>query len=253
MSQNYPDNWDSRRKRVYRRDDYTCQNCGLEGGPRGNATLHAHHIVPKSKGGEHKLSNLQTLCENCHNAVHNDVQAPTSKKQRSGKSSQTQQKKIPNPFKKCPICGVEEVSHHPSANETLQCTHCWSTLTKAKSDRLELRVGPRGHQGTVGPFSPRENGLTLLPENWQLLSKEITLEHIDLEELQGHSDKWAKNHEKTNHLGIIVGIILSIWGVFTVSIRVLLGAIISIIVIQSIGRIYTKKKMVRKEPPAIDE
>ncbi len=66
----YPSDWDSRRKEVYRRDNYTCQNCGVKGGPKGGAELHAHHIVPKSKGGTHQLSNLKTVCSQCHNAIH---------------------------------------------------------------------------------------------------------------------------------------------------------------------------------------
>lgn len=66
----YPSDWDSRRKKVYRRDDYKCQNCGDEGGPNGDIELHAHHIVPKSEGGSDNLSNLATLCYECHNAVH---------------------------------------------------------------------------------------------------------------------------------------------------------------------------------------
>lgn len=66
----YPDDWDQRRRNVYRRDDYTCQNCGIRGGKHGNAELHAHHVVPKSKGGVHDDSNLVTLCDGCHDAVH---------------------------------------------------------------------------------------------------------------------------------------------------------------------------------------
>jgi len=75
---NYPPDWDSRRRRVYRRDNYTCTNCG-GGGDQGNAELHAHHVVPISKGGSHELSNLTTLCKRCHNSIHhNDVMAPTA-------------------------------------------------------------------------------------------------------------------------------------------------------------------------------
>ena len=66
----YPADWDARRKKAYRRDDYTCQNCGAEGGPHGDVELHAHHIIPKSRGGSHSLNNLTTLCYECHNAVH---------------------------------------------------------------------------------------------------------------------------------------------------------------------------------------
>jgi len=85
MPKDYPSDWGSRRKQVYKRDDYTCQNCGATGGSKGDNELHAHHIVPKSSGGVHDLSNLKTLCEDCHQAVHTSVDAPTS-----GRGSKTQ-------------------------------------------------------------------------------------------------------------------------------------------------------------------
>jgi len=76
---NYPADWDSRRRKVYRRDNYTCQNCGARGGSFGDAELHAHHGVPVGKGGSHKLSNLTTYCKKCHQAIHaNDKIAPTA-------------------------------------------------------------------------------------------------------------------------------------------------------------------------------
>jgi len=77
MSREYPSDWNSRRKAVYQRDNFTCQNCGRRGGPHGNYELHAHHIVPKSKGGTHRKSNLKTLCKQCHNAIHGNKPAPT--------------------------------------------------------------------------------------------------------------------------------------------------------------------------------
>jgi len=77
MRNEYPSDWNRRRKRVYRRDDYTCQNCGRRGGPYGNAELHAHHIVPKGNGGTHRLSNLKTVCKDCHAAIHGRKIAPT--------------------------------------------------------------------------------------------------------------------------------------------------------------------------------
>ncbi|WP_211313653.1 HNH endonuclease [Halarchaeum salinum] len=76
MSNGYPPDWNRRRKKVYQRAGYTCQNCGQRGGPKGNAELHAHHIVPKSKGGSHSLSNLKCLCKRCHNAIHGNRRAP---------------------------------------------------------------------------------------------------------------------------------------------------------------------------------
>ncbi len=78
-TRDYPDDWDRRRQEVYRRDDYQCANCRRRGGPHGDIELHAHHIVPKSRGGVHELSNLITVCEACHTAVHNrDAVAPTA-------------------------------------------------------------------------------------------------------------------------------------------------------------------------------
>lgn len=75
---NYPSDWDTRRKEVYKRDGHECQNCGRSGGPTGNVDLHAHHIVPISNGGTHSKTNLKTMCRECHNAIHGDVQAPTA-------------------------------------------------------------------------------------------------------------------------------------------------------------------------------
>jgi len=77
MTPGYPDDWDSRRRKVYKRDGYACQNCGARGGSNGNTELHAHHIVPKSKGGTHKKQNLITVCRDCHAAIHGNGTAPT--------------------------------------------------------------------------------------------------------------------------------------------------------------------------------
>lgn len=87
----YPSDWDQRRKSVYRRDNFTCQNCGRKGGPHGNAELHAHHIVPKSKGGSHKQSNLVTICKDCHNAIHTQSVAPSSTMRGSNDVEEVQQ------------------------------------------------------------------------------------------------------------------------------------------------------------------
>jgi hypothetical protein len=67
----YPEDWDKRRRKVYQRDNYRCQNCKQGGGPNGKAEVHAHHIVPVERGGTHKLDNIVTLCSRCHSLVHN--------------------------------------------------------------------------------------------------------------------------------------------------------------------------------------
>jgi hypothetical protein len=51
------------------------------GGRFGDAELHAHHGVPRSKGGTDKISNLTTYCRDCHHAIHHkNKKAPTATK-----------------------------------------------------------------------------------------------------------------------------------------------------------------------------
>jgi 5-methylcytosine-specific restriction endonuclease McrA len=64
-SNQYPLDWDELRRRVYERDNHTCSNCG-----RSGVALHAHHIVPLSRGGSNSINNLKTLCEDCHKLIH---------------------------------------------------------------------------------------------------------------------------------------------------------------------------------------
>ena len=52
------ENWETLRKHVYKRDDYSCRLCGARGGIHGDTELHAHHIKPKMSGGQDRLENL---------------------------------------------------------------------------------------------------------------------------------------------------------------------------------------------------
>ena len=56
----------SRREAILHRDNYTCQVCGKK-----HVRLEVHHVIPRSKGGTDDENNLITLCEDCHEAVHN--------------------------------------------------------------------------------------------------------------------------------------------------------------------------------------
>lgn len=49
---------------VLRRDNFKCVICGRTS--QDGAFLHVDHILPIARGGETKLDNLQTLCENCN-------------------------------------------------------------------------------------------------------------------------------------------------------------------------------------------
>jgi hypothetical protein len=51
-------------QRVRIRDKYKCRCCKLR------RELHGHHVVYRSQGGDDIESNLLSLCDPCHEAVH---------------------------------------------------------------------------------------------------------------------------------------------------------------------------------------
>ena len=66
------------RQYVLHRDGYTCQCCGTHD---NNIKLHVHHIESCQTGGD-APSNLITLCEHCHKALHKGkLELPKGKKQ----------------------------------------------------------------------------------------------------------------------------------------------------------------------------
>jgi len=76
----YPDDWQERRERVFRRDGYRCRRCGARGRQiGGRATLHAHH----QNGRSHDISNLVTLCGNCHADVEDNDEVRDRRDRRS--------------------------------------------------------------------------------------------------------------------------------------------------------------------------
>jgi len=50
--------------KAHKRDDFTCQKCGLE--DKEMIKIEAHHIIPLCFGGKDDLNNLITLCFDCH-------------------------------------------------------------------------------------------------------------------------------------------------------------------------------------------
>ncbi|QSG16328.1 HNH endonuclease [Halapricum desulfuricans] len=67
---NYSANWSSLSDQTKERDGWGCQKCGAEGGKNGTVKLQAHHIIPKSEGGQDQKSNLITVCAKCHEEIH---------------------------------------------------------------------------------------------------------------------------------------------------------------------------------------
>lgn len=60
-------NWQKKRLEILERDNFTCQECGVE-----NKTLHVHHFnyIQNKKIWEYNNEMLITLCENCHKEKH---------------------------------------------------------------------------------------------------------------------------------------------------------------------------------------
>lgn len=64
-SQAYGNNWNTISAETKKRNNGRCVDCGTCEVP-----LHAHHIIPKTKGGTDHAFNLITLCETCHSKRH---------------------------------------------------------------------------------------------------------------------------------------------------------------------------------------
>ena len=63
----YPPDWKYRVMVVLERDQHTCTQCGWPNWVKRKVRhLHVHHVERHSRGGDHALSNLITLCDICH-------------------------------------------------------------------------------------------------------------------------------------------------------------------------------------------
>ena len=62
--------WETLRRQVLKRDDYTCKHCGIKclGRKRNKPSPHIDHIEPRREAPAKAmlLSNLRTLCHSCH-------------------------------------------------------------------------------------------------------------------------------------------------------------------------------------------
>lgn len=56
--------WNTFKYECFSRDNYTCQKCG------STEKLECHHKIPVVNGGTNELSNLITLCHDCHAKAH---------------------------------------------------------------------------------------------------------------------------------------------------------------------------------------
>lgn len=66
--------WKEIRLKVYKRDSYDCQVCGIKCTNVKKVTwkvIQCHHIIPWRDGGEDSMDNLITLCTRCHGKEEN--------------------------------------------------------------------------------------------------------------------------------------------------------------------------------------
>jgi 5-methylcytosine-specific restriction endonuclease McrA len=66
----YGEQFVSKSKMIKRRDGFRCTGCGWKPPKKFRWLLHAHHIIPKSKGGRDTMINLQSKCAECHVKEH---------------------------------------------------------------------------------------------------------------------------------------------------------------------------------------
>ena len=79
MDYNSP-RWQRLKEKVLRRDDYLCQNCKRYG--KHKQAQHVHHVNPAEKYVTLRYNpyNLISLCQSCHNEMHERTQHELSDK-----------------------------------------------------------------------------------------------------------------------------------------------------------------------------
>ena len=75
----YGPNWRAQRRKARKRDNYTCQVCGITEEEYGQE-LSVHHITPfvffESYLEANRLENLLSVCEICHRKIHSGENHP---------------------------------------------------------------------------------------------------------------------------------------------------------------------------------
>jgi len=57
------------KRKIWKRDGYRCQACGIKVGQDRGLRPHTHHTIPKWLGGSDEEKNLITLCQPCHSGT----------------------------------------------------------------------------------------------------------------------------------------------------------------------------------------
>jgi hypothetical protein len=136
----YPPDWLWRRFVTLLRDKKKCRHCTsdgekayrkkrrrMENKPRWNPLggLDVHHVVPVTKGGDHSLENLITLCGECHSFEH-----PRSGLFKGIRPRRRPAKPNSTIDVRCEGCGA--INRIPSirAEEQARCGRCKAVLSR---------------------------------------------------------------------------------------------------------------------------
>lgn len=138
-SRNIP-NWNRLARQTKKRDNWTCQYCGKQGGQLGSAELHAHHIKPRSKGGEDTLNNLITVCHSCHEDLHDQrIHSGGHPNSTPANTRAGRQTSKPTTNGDDFQSGTEEHDHdidtqNSGSPDKVRCKSCWSPITDLSSN-----------------------------------------------------------------------------------------------------------------------
>lgn len=73
--------WDTIRNIIYKRDNFSCTNCGIK-----NVKLNCHHIIPYRISKDDSFDNLTSLCSKCHAAIDfNIIRMENNERERNNK------------------------------------------------------------------------------------------------------------------------------------------------------------------------
>ena len=68
----YGDDWEAIRLLIYKRDNCTCQECGITMND-AKIPFHVHHKIPFLISFDNSLNNLTTLCPSCHRKIEAEI------------------------------------------------------------------------------------------------------------------------------------------------------------------------------------
>lgn len=145
-NRSYPQNWHSLRNQTLERDNWECQKCGAKGGNYGNKSLHVHHIIPKSKGGDDEVDNLISLCKDCHESQHGH-HIPTNNK--FVNLSKTNDNRYRGNYNQTKSHGCDHVEPHDWYAFDRSPQAYWHFVAISKIYPLNCRKSKRGDQGNM--------------------------------------------------------------------------------------------------------